>query len=524
MNQEDIQKKQKKVMLYVMMLSLVLVIGVSYAFFTAGMSSETTTTVRADAGTMKITYAGGNNINLSGIYPRDEVWATKTITVTGNNTTEADMYYKLTLVVDSNTFSTSDPLQYELTSTNTSTNGNIIPAISKTNITGSSIELGSGNFVKANNAKHTYQLKIYYPKKTTSQNSNQGATFSAHAEIASVKANVKLGTPNGWYEAGSGTLLAALRDNNVVTEPITIPGEASSANDEEVFASTEDDYGTSYYFRGAVKNNYVQFADKCWRIVRVTGDGSIKLVLHNNNDAGVTNPCGKENNTDQAAFIGVSNFNSYSGNVGYMYGVVDSTDYATKFANVHISNILSDLIDFYPSAYDDLLADVIWCNDKSYTLKSDYNSPQRYGAGDRLLMLHKTSLICPNDNNGGKLSKYTVNDTENGNGNLEYKIGLLTADELAFAGYYAAEYPDNPNTYLKENAIGSWWTMSPSGFVNDISHMIFFAVSLENEESLNESEPGVEFDSSVQIRPSIALVSTVEVTGSGTSEDPYVVE
>ena len=62
MNQEDIQKKQKKVMLYVMMLSLVLVIGVSYAFFTAGMSSETTTTVRADAGTMKITYAGGNNI------------------------------------------------------------------------------------------------------------------------------------------------------------------------------------------------------------------------------------------------------------------------------------------------------------------------------------------------------------------------------------------------------------------------------------------------------------------------------
>lgn len=83
---------------------------------------------------------------------------------------------------------------------------------------------------------------------------------------------------------------------------------------------------------------------------------------------------------------------------------------------------------------------------------------------------------------------------------------------------------DNPNTYLKENAIGSWWTMSPSGFGNDRSHMIFFAVSLENEESLDEAEPGDEFDSSVQIRPSIALVSTIEVTGSGTSENPYVVE
>ena len=42
------------------------------------------------------------------IYPKDDVWATKTITVTGNNTTDAEMYYKLTLVVDSNTFKTDD--------------------------------------------------------------------------------------------------------------------------------------------------------------------------------------------------------------------------------------------------------------------------------------------------------------------------------------------------------------------------------------------------------------------------------
>ena len=83
MNQEEIQKSQKKVMLYVMLVALICVVGVSYAFFTAGMSSETTTTIRGDAGTMKI----GNNINLSGIYPRDELRATKTITITGNNTT-----------------------------------------------------------------------------------------------------------------------------------------------------------------------------------------------------------------------------------------------------------------------------------------------------------------------------------------------------------------------------------------------------------------------------------------------------
>ena len=69
--------------------------------------------------------------------------------------------------------------------------------------------------------------------------------------------------------------------------------------------------------------------------------------------------------------------------------------------------------------------------------------------------------------------------------------------------------------------------MSPSTFNNELSYMIFLAFSLENEESFIDVTPGSngdEFDSSVQIRTSIVLVSTVEVTGSGTSDDPYVVE
>ena len=107
----------KKIYLYLGIFISIIFIGATYAFFTAGLSSETSTTIRADAGTMNIVYDGGANINLSGIYPRDEVWATKDITVTGNNTTDAEMYYKLTLVVDSNTFKTDDPLQYELVST-----------------------------------------------------------------------------------------------------------------------------------------------------------------------------------------------------------------------------------------------------------------------------------------------------------------------------------------------------------------------------------------------------------------------
>ena len=49
-----------------------------------------------------------------------------------------------------------------------------------------------------------------------------------------------------------------------------------------------DDYGTSYYYRGNIPNNYVIFAGKCWRIVRVDGAGNIKLFLWNNNGTDCT--------------------------------------------------------------------------------------------------------------------------------------------------------------------------------------------------------------------------------------------
>ena len=423
--------KEKKVMIIALTALLIIVIGASYAFFTAGISSEDSTTIKADAGTMKINYDGGSNITLSGIYPKDEEWATKVITVTGNNTTDAKMYYKLTLVVDSNTFLTSDPLQYELTSTNTSTNGETITAVSKTNLTGTTIELGKGYFNKANNARHTYQLKIYYPKTTSDQNVNQGKEFSAHVEISSVKEDkltvfatailtnnevkIPITTPGvevsahtindldneiifdlgneslmeyisdsdyfvygtGWeangtnfnltgvsttsgktlgndtYEELVGKFLPyyflgdfddnineAVTDSEAVYYVVSVDSSgalpkitckligSNKNTTEAILASAEDDYGTSYYFRGSVKNNYVEFANKCWRIVRIGGDNTVKLILHNDNTTNASNPCSSANNSDTAAFAhydGDTYTSIYSGGrdnayVGFMYG------------------------------------------------------------------------------------------------------------------------------------------------------------------------------------------------------------
>ena len=626
MNQEEIKKKQKRVMIYVMIISLICVVGVSYAFFTAGMSSETSTTVRADAGTMKITYDGGKEINLAGIYPKDDVWATKTITVTGNNTTDAEMYYKLTLVIDSNTFKADDPLQYELVSTNTSTNGEIIPNISKTDITGTSIELGSGKFKKANNASHTYELKIYYPKKATSQNANQGAAFSAHVEITSAKAPT------------APTFAETILVNNEVKAPITTPGAEISAytkdditdtstqrvsstvqayyitygtdyeangtkfnltgvavtsdtyansysslvgkyiasfwlddvgsetavekatttnlskvyyvvsatqnsytlkiiysnknTTEALLASAEDDYGTSYYFRGAVKNNYVEFANKCWRIVRVGGDGSVKLILHNDNATGVANPCDAANNSASAAFARYSGetyksaFNEKSDDnayVGFKYGTVGASDYAPTHANTNNSTILTNLETWYTNnlkTYESVIDDTVWCNDKTNVTDTTYDprsitpnglgyakNATIYGAMQRLVSKSfSTGGTGPSLKCNGELSK------------INSKIGLITADELAFAGY--AFKLKNTTTYLQENATDTytnWWSLSP----------IYFGGSDANVWVVNGGLGTFDLNYvsyTYAVRPSISLKSTTKVTGDGTSSSPFIVK
>ena len=517
MNQEEIKKKQKRVMVYVMIISLICVVGVSYAFFTAGMSSETSTTVRADAGTMKITYDGGKDINLAGIYPKDDVWATKTITVTGNNTTDAEMYYKLTLVVDSNTFKTDDPLQYELVSTNTSTNGEVIPTISKTDLTENSIELGSGKFAKANNAKHTYLLKIYYPKKATSQNANQGAAFNAHVEITSAKAP----TVSNLAE----TILA----KNEVKTPITTPGAAISTASEALLASAEDDYGTSYYFRGAVKNNYVEFANKCWRIVRVSGDGSVKLILHNDNTTGVANPCDAANNNASAAFARYSDttyesaFNeNYDDNayVGFKYGTPGSSKYEATHANTNNSTILTNLETWYTNnlkTYESVIDDTVWCNDKTNVTDTSYN-PWGYsnvtglGYGTNVTYYGATQrLVGTSGSAGGTGPSLKCNELSK----ITSKVGLITADELAYAGYAYAQ--NNTTTYLQENATDTyWWSLSPDSFSGSDASVCYVIGSGGRFGVISVDDAG-------GVRPSISLKSTTNVTGEGTSDKPYKV-
>ena len=575
---KNIRKNNVIIVMFIVVLTMIIGVSLSYAFFSARISgTESESTIVMEAGSLSIEYTDLSNvISVSKVYPREDAWVTKEFKVTGKNTTDLVLFYKIKIVLDNNEFEGLG-LSYSLESENTGNNGNIIPSISKEYIGKDDVNLGQGFFINTGSTskEHKYTLKIYLKETGEDQNYLQEAKFAAHIEIESGDKAVE-STPKGWDEAGSGTLLAGIKTNYpTMMQPLTNPGKEGSPANEAVLAGAVDDYGMSYYFRGNVTNNYVQFANKCWRIVRITGDGSIKLVLHNDNVNNVSSPCASSNNSSSAAFARYSgttyttafndtnNDNAY---VGFMYGTAGSSTYAATHANTNKSTILQNLETWYENnlaTYESKLADTIWCNDKSTQVNQtliitslntttntlDITSTSYPGLGygaNRTLYSSRLrvssnytrrfdsfygyrtagtgpTLICPLDNDGGKLSKLTVSDTTNGNGALDYKIGLLTIDEVSYAGgihndvYYVNYNDSSINSYLRENAAddASYWTFSPSfSNYNSYAFAIYRNGSFNDWNLLKENA----------LRPSISLISSITISGgTGTSSNPFVI-
>ena len=326
------------------------------------------------------------------------------------------------------------------------------------------------------------------------------------------------------------TFAETILAKNEVKVPITTPGAAISTADEALLASAEDDYGTSYYFRGAVTNNYVEFANKCWRIVRVSGDGSVKLILHNDNKTGVANPCDAANNSASAAFARYSGetyksaFNAnYNDNayVGFKYGTVGAGDYALTHANTNKSTILTNLEAWYNdnlSTYEKVIDDTVWCNDKTNVTDTSYDplrlSPNGLGYGANKTYYGATQrLVNTSGSAGGTGPSLKCNGELS---KINSKVGLITADELALAGYAYAQ--NNTTTYLQENATDTyWWSLSPNYFNGYSAYVWYVYGSIGSFDNFNDV-----FNTN-GVRPSISLKSTTNVTGNGTSDSPFII-
>ena len=533
----EIKKKKRKLSIYYgLLVTVICIIGVSFAWFRLYLSQNENNTLASRTCFNTTLTEDTSKISLTDAFPITDEDGLKQTPFTFTIKNNCNSYVKAYITIDSTYRESTDTsylkdnyMKVNISPKGTTTSQSVILA----NQTLTDLESNKKGYIivstglKANEEK-SYDLRIWMDSAvTTEQGLNKN--WSGKIVVVSSAAEEPAPAPNGWYEAGSGTLLAALRYSNTLKTPITTPGAAVSNASEALLASTEDDYGTSYYFRGAVTNNYVEFANKCWRIVRVSGDGSVKLILHNDNPTGAANPCDAANNSASAAFARYtgttykSAFNAnYNDNayVGFKYGTVGASDYASAHANTNKSTILTNLETWYTNnlaAYEGVIDDNVWCNDKTNVTDTSYDpwsiTPNGLGYAKNVTYYGATQRLVSKSNSAGGAGPSLKCNGELSK--INSKVGLITADELAFAGY--AFNISNTTTYLQENATDTyWWSLSPGLFDGSGADVWFVGGS-----SGSFNNYSVLYARGV--RPLISLKSTTNVTGEGTSSSPFII-
>ena len=276
--------------------------------------------------------------------------------------------------------------------------------------------------------------------------------------------------------------------------------------------SMKDAYGTSYYYRGNVTNNYVKFAGFYWRIIRVNGDGTVR-VIYDGKSAHVNGESSSDRIIGTSAFNDKCDDNAY---IGYMYGTAGSSSYEETHANTNNSTIKTYLDTWYENnikgtTNEQYIADNLFCNDRSY-------APNNSGAGAGTSITdyrwynfssnvnnNKMMLTCPQKNDA-----FTVTDISKGNGALTYGIGLVTTDEVVLAGSLSSR---NYNYYLYNGEY--YWTMSPDRFDDEDGTLERYVSS----DGLVGSDGAVFV--SLGARPVFNLKSEILNNGNGTASNPY---
>ena len=291
----------------------------------------------------------------------------------------------------------------------------------------------------------------------------------------------------------------------------SIPTFSTVATTNEGMFAANDNQGTSYYFRGAVNNNWIKYGkdssnkDIYWRIIRINGDNSIRMIY-----SGTTAPTSSTSvvMTGAGSAIDRSVYNSgtnYAEYVGYMYqrgyqrNNTNNSTIKTKIDNWFAGTSLKN---------DSNVVDNIFCNDRSTSSSwsSRPSSNLLYNGHIRNLSYSNASLWCEN-----KLDKFTTSSTL-GNGSLTYPVGLITIDEVAMAGGHFVT--DNRNYYLYTGTF--YYTMTPNFFRSTGTAFVFI---VNNTGKFPNSSIG----STAYIRPVINLNGNVKLSGTGTYDNVYEV-
>ncbi len=386
----------------------------------------------------------------------------------------------------------------------------------------------------------------------------QSNVISFKGDVLSVKI-AKKGTKCYLYfnKTDVGTSEQILADFNIQTAEGIKSGfgtidetEHLGTNGKTIMYSDEDDFGITYYFRGKVKDNWVQFGtDKegkniYWRIIRINGDGTLRLIY-----AGVG-----ENTTslsgDNYGYVGNRNsqlagtsfsYNKLTNNnkyVGYQYkdnvlhGTFPTNESSTEEAGN--SNALTELYKWFEEnlieEWDNgnglIDSSAGFCNDRSNstnymtewgketdnggigTTSTYYGSYLRLRPGNQNVSTSNPAtptFKCKNIDG----DYFTYTGANRGTQSLTYPIGLITTDELVYAGMLDDKI--NNSSYLFTNA--NYWTMSPA---NNPNAMVFSMYSGGRITYFYVDNEGI------GLRPVINLRVNTIYSGCGIFIDPYV--
>ena len=439
----------------------------------------------------------------------------------------------------------------EFTLSGTSDKGN---SFSEIDVSGSSaVTLISGVYISTDtNILEKWSFTSKYYNLDVIQDNVAGKTFKGNIKVVNTNCSFNEPILGGDYVLLKSTGASSVAEAKSQIESKTKPdfSTVTTASDKGMY-SAKDDLGTSYYFRGAVDNNWLKYGkytkdmyncnngtisatdtgnsctkiassgdDIYWRIIRINGDGSIRMIY-----SGVKAPTEstKVIKTEDTS-LGVTVFNANTDSseyVGYMYTL------GQQHGTSKSSDIKTYLDNWYAN-YTDLnktgtkITDQIYCNDRTastsnvaysttnYTTLTSWNSKGTtyyYGANGRVW----NNPVSPDYKCPVASDKFTTT-TVKGNGKLSYPVGLISADEITFAGLPVGKI--NNSFYLYTGA--DYWAGSPIAFFDgDIAYGFFVG----GDGALNIDYVNYTYG----VRGVVSLSSEANLIGDGTWNNVYEV-
>ena len=469
---------KKKLIIILILLIFVITIGITYALWNSLFTQTGHNNEITDC--FNIEYSDTDAVFISNAYPQTDSEGLENMAyeVTISNTCQTVATYNIIF----NKIATESTLEDE--HIKVAINDEVKHLSELESTTTSVTNLASARIIKedyiAGNSTKTEKIKVWMDEGTTNAQA-LGKSFKYKVTIESTA------TTNRWLAA------EVLNSNTVYS---TVPTATQFQNGEPYSDGTvgsgsgifkaQDNDGESFYLRGQIENNYVSFANKLWRVVRINGDRSIRLIL----DSVISTNVRFNNDGNGHKYVGYTYDNSkICTNASPCDGTEGTNSTIKTFVdNWYATNLIS---------YESKIATSTYCNDTSYSVNVDQ---YRYSTRQRVYVNFAPSLICP--------------DTSEYYGGLyKLKVGLITADEVMMAGYNGNQIAGSPLTYL----IATFRTMSPYTSASTESY-----VCVTNSRTLKQTGTDV---SLFFPRPVINLIADAKISsGNGTSSKPYVID